>query len=158
MAIRLTSRVLSLSSCCRAQRETVGPGLALFLVIRLSSTIPIGYYPSFLVQYPERDCGIHSVDLYAVFCMVIRFPCALPKQLCGAVPCMVIRLASTLSTVPRLPGAVPGERLWVVTLAGRESSPHNSLLCNQQTLYQTHKNIYKYIHTRSLGAPPGPDF
>ena len=41
-------------------------------------------------------------------------------------------------------GAVPGERLWVVTLAGRESSPHNSLLCNQQTFfYQTDKNIFK---------------
>ena len=41
-------------------------------------------------------------------------------------------------------GAVPGERLWVVTLAGRESSPHNSLLCNQQTFfYQIYSRIYQ---------------
>ena len=84
------------------------------------------------VQY--RAWSVHQSSPYGTGSTVPEFP--------GAVPCMVIRLAST---VPRLPGAVPGERLWVVTLAGRESSPHNSLLCNQQTLYQTYKNIYKNI-------------
>ena len=57
---------------------------------------------------------------------------------------MVIRLPST---VPELPGAVPGERLWVVTLAERELPAQ--LAAMQSTNPGKYKTKYKSIHSNS---------